>query len=133
MWSALVEEDGGGISVDAMLVANALVHRTIHRSKVHRAPYQCARLNKNTVCHVNTFMENSTKVSHYRADTFRQRFNPRISELRVRMFYLMAMVLARKFKQFFLFEFSKFPFFVFLSFRAKLSLLCVQAISFTGT
>jgi hypothetical protein len=52
MWSALVEEDGGGISVDAMLVANALVHRTIHRSKVHRAPYQCAGLKyKNTVRH----------------------------------------------------------------------------------
>jgi hypothetical protein len=56
MWSALVEEDGSGISVDAMLVANALVDRTIHRSKMHRTPYQCAGLNKNTVCHVNTHM-----------------------------------------------------------------------------
>jgi hypothetical protein len=56
VWPALVEEDGGGISVDAMLVANALVHRTIHRSKVHRAPYQGAGLSKNTVCHVNTLI-----------------------------------------------------------------------------
>ncbi len=55
VWSALVEEDGGGISVDAMLVANALVHRTVHRSKMHRATYQCAGLNKNTVCRARSW------------------------------------------------------------------------------
>ncbi len=56
MRSALVEEDGSGISVDSMLVANALVHCTIHCSKVHRATDQCAGLNKNIHCEKSLFV-----------------------------------------------------------------------------